>query len=110
MLNSLLLNLKDREAEKSKKEKSLRQQESKQKVKVLEKELKKACNKRDGAITLLKKLKQKHSPHTERRHNQLRFYFFPSIGITLLTSHLSNEAFFILCCSDVKKHTVALAY
>jgi hypothetical protein len=61
----LLLHFKRREAEKRQHEKSLREQESKQKVKVLEKELKKARNKRDGAIALLKKLKQEPSGATQ---------------------------------------------
>jgi hypothetical protein len=58
---NLLLTFKRRESEKRQHEKSLREQESKQKVKVLGKELKKARNKRDGAIALLKKLKQEPS-------------------------------------------------
>jgi hypothetical protein len=42
-------------------EKRLREQESKQQVKGLEKELKQIRDKRDGAIALLKKLKQEPS-------------------------------------------------
>ena len=62
---NLLLSFKRREAEKCQQEKSLREQESKQKVKVLEKELKKARNKRNGAIALLKRLKQEPSSATQ---------------------------------------------
>jgi hypothetical protein len=58
---NILQDFKYQETEKQRKEKSLRQQESKIKVKKLEKELKKAHNKRDGAIALLKKLKQESS-------------------------------------------------
>lgn len=62
----LLVNFKQRrEAEKGQHEKSLKEQESKHKVKMLEKDLKKARNKRDGAIALLKKLKEEPSGATQ---------------------------------------------
>lgn len=60
-----MLDFKRRENEKRQHEQSSREQESKQKVKVLEKELKQVCNKRDGAIALLKKLKQEPSSATQ---------------------------------------------
>ncbi|MBD1929435.1 hypothetical protein H6F74_24790 [Trichocoleus sp. FACHB-90] len=62
---NLMLDFKRRENEKRQHEQSSREQESKQKVKVLEKELKQVCNKRDGAIALLKKLKQEPSSATQ---------------------------------------------
>jgi hypothetical protein len=62
---NLLRDFKRREAEKSQREKSLREQESKQKVKLLEKELNQVCNKRKRAIDLLKKLKQEQSCTTQ---------------------------------------------
>lgn len=62
---NLILNFKGREAEKRQREKTLREQESKQKVKLLEKELKQVCNKRDRAIAFLKKLKQEQSCATQ---------------------------------------------
>jgi hypothetical protein len=62
---NLLLDFKRRDAEKRQREKNLIEQKSKQKVKVLEKELKQVRNKRDGAIALLKKLKQQPSGATQ---------------------------------------------
>jgi hypothetical protein len=58
---SILQNLKNQEAEKQKKEKSSSQQDLKKEVKDLNKKLKKAHNKRNGAIALLTKLKQESS-------------------------------------------------
>jgi hypothetical protein len=62
---NLILEFKRREDEKRQREKSLREQESKQKVKVLEKELKQIHHKRNGGIVLLKKLKQEPSCSTQ---------------------------------------------